>query len=181
MTKTLHDRLTLDELRATESYFELTPKQQKLVEVFIETNGDRVKAVMAAYATKSEKNARVLAYQVFDSPRVIECLSAYFQDDPMEDFKRDVRKAYHNKKITVAQVQAMTLHAKLNGWGTASLPSMHGRDAEPAPSPKPPPETVPQFFVGQRLTERDAQGIEHVGIVRALDADGRPSVVEEIQ
>jgi hypothetical protein len=182
------DRLTLDQLRAEQCYIELTPKQKKMVDHFIISNGDRVASVMAAYATKSEANARVLAYEFFASPRVVACLAAYFQNDPFEDFKAEVRKAYRNKKLTVAQVSALKLHADLNGWGSALLPDQHGRDAakpdEPAATEKAP--TLPanagpqRFKIGDRVTERDDQGILHIGRVTAVDSDGQVLDAEEI-
>lgn len=139
------ERLTIEQLRAEQCYIELTQKQKKLVETFISSNGDRVASVMSAYATKSRENAQILAYQFFTSPRVVACLAAYFQDDPLESFKAEVRRAYRNKKITVAQVRAMTLHAELNGWGSASLPSLHGRDsAEPVAESESPRPVAPQ-------------------------------------
>jgi len=133
-------RLTIEQLRAEQVFVELTPKQKTLVENYISTNGDRVKSVLAAYETKSEQNARVLAYELFSSPRVVACLAAYFQSDPLESFKADVRKAYANKKLTIAQVSAMKLHAEINGWTSASLPNW--RDAaEPTPKTKNPEAT----------------------------------------
>jgi hypothetical protein len=125
-------RLTLDQLHATQCFLALTPKQKKLIEAFIETNGDRTASVLAAYDVKNTRNAQVLAYQIFASPNVIACIAAYYQDDPLESFKAEVCKAYRSKRITVAQIRAMVLHADLNGWGSATLPkeSLHGKDAK---------------------------------------------------
>jgi hypothetical protein len=181
-----NERLTLEQLHETQCFIGLTSKQKRLVEAFVESNGDKTASVLAAYAVKNARNAQILASQVFASPAVVACLATYYQDDPLESFKAEVRRAYHNKKLTVAQVRAMTLHADLNGWGSASLPkdSLHGRDVEP--STEDPEENLqapadPEFYIGQRVTERDSAGVEHVGIVKALDASGRPSEIEEVK
>jgi hypothetical protein len=175
------DRLTLEQFRAEQCYLELTPKQKKLVETFISSNGDRVLSVMAAYATKSEANARILAYEFFASPRVVAALAAYFQDDPLESFKADLRKAYRNSKLSVAQVSAMELIAKVSGWGAASLPSglLHGHDKAENADPEP-AAPVKKFHVGQCVRHRRPDGSFHDVIIRAMNADGVPTKFEDV-
>jgi hypothetical protein len=163
------ERLTLDQLRATECWADLTRKQKLVVLAFIALDGDKTAAVQVAYNTRSEHNAQILSYQVFESPRVVAALTAYYQSDPLDSFKSDVRK----------------LFCELNGWGSASLPNMHGRDVQPEPSTDEPEAVEPvapqqTFTVGQRITERDSAGIEHIGIIKSLTPDGLPAEVQEV-
>lgn len=184
------DRLTLAELKATTVWTDLTSKQKVLVETFIQNGGDRVKAMLAAYAIKSPETARVLAYEYFTSPRVVACLTAYFQGDPLEDFKADVRAAYRNKDLSVAQVRALELHAKINGWASDSLPSFSKAEPE---NIKPTSKAAPavdnavggpiapkRFAVGDRVTERDEQGVLHKGIVTKVDEAGQIVDADEV-
>jgi hypothetical protein len=178
-----HEKLTLAQLRETQVFIALTPKQKRAVQVFVETNGDRQASVLAAYKVKNARNAAILSSQVFASPAVVACLAAYFQDEPLESFKNDVRKAFINRKITVAQVRALELLAELNGWGSASLPknSLHGRDAEPSTEePLPPIENgaAPVFTVGMLVQERSPDGVLHTGKVTAVAVDGTPTIEE---
>jgi hypothetical protein len=179
------ERLTLDQLRATECWADLTRKQKLVVLAFIALDGDKTAAVQVAYNTRSEHNAQILSYQVFESPRVVAALTAYYQSDPLDSFKSDVRKAYQNRRLSVAQVTALKLFCELNGWGSASLPNMHGRDVQPEPSTDEPEAVEPvapqqTFTVGQRITERDSAGIEHIGIIKSLTPDGLPAEVQEV-
>jgi hypothetical protein len=161
MTKIVHPRLTLEQLHEQTCYRELPPKQKKAVDVFIQNGGNKTEAVLAAYKVKSKENARVLSYAVFGSPTVIACLAAYFQDDPLASFTRACYAAYRRKKLTGAQVQALALIAKINGWGSAALPTemLHGRDAEPEES-QAPVEPIPTTRVPAGATPLvDDQGI----------------------
>jgi hypothetical protein len=130
------ERLSLDQLHATQVYSDLTPRQKILVETFIGSNGDRVAAVKAAYTTKSGEVARVMAYEAFASPRVIAALAAYFQSDPLEDFKAELRKAYRNKRLSIAQFNALKLHAEVCGWTSDSLPDKNDIDEPETSKPQ---------------------------------------------
>jgi hypothetical protein len=118
----MSNRLTVEQLKQQRCFRILTPKQQMMVLTFIGSDGDRVLAVLSAYQVKSPEVARVLAYEFFENPKVIACLAAYFQDDPLEMFKEDVRRAMHNRRLTVAQVAAMRLYCEMNSWKPGSLP-----------------------------------------------------------
>jgi hypothetical protein len=119
------ERLTLEQLQATPVFGDLTQRQQKLVETFIATNGDRIASVLAAYSVKTPSSARILAYEYFSSPRVIAAIAAYFQTSPLESFKAEVRKAYRNSKLSVAQIEALKLHAVLNGWHITAFKDLY--------------------------------------------------------
>jgi len=125
------DRLTLEQLKQESCFLDLTLKQQKAVEVFITSNGDRTAAVLAAYNVKPA-NAKILAYQIFESRRVVACLTVYFQDDPLESLKKLVARAMTKKHLTTAQVYALKFYCDLHDWKSALLPDIHGHDADDA-------------------------------------------------
>jgi len=186
MTSKHKERLTLEQLRAEQVYIELTSKQKVLVDTFIQTNGDRTASVLAAYATKSKENAQIMAYTVLSSPRVVACLSAYFQSDPLEDFKAEVRKAYRNRKLSVAQVDALKLHAELNGWSAETLQGLYKSKVSTAPEiskPQPVAQATadvpifpPRFQVGETCYQ-DGKPYR----VLTIDENGQPSAVDEIE
>jgi len=182
MTNTPKERLTIEQLRAEQVFTDLTPRQQKMIETFA-SSGDRIQAVLAAYNAKSPEVARVMAYEFFANPKVVACLTVYFQDDPLEVFKREVRRAYHNKNLSVAQVQAMKMFCDLNGWGAASLPDLHGRDADGEPetskpqpvAPAVPGPTTNRFQVGDIATQ-DGERYR----ITAVDENGKPTAVDSL-
>ncbi|MFZ3374520.1 MAG: hypothetical protein WA183_03100 [Chthoniobacterales bacterium] len=156
-------RLTLAELQATDCYTELTPRQKVLVDTFVTSGGDRLLATQTAYKTASGEVARVMAYRAFATPRVIAALAAYFQSEPLEDFKAEVRRAYRSRKLTIAQVRAMELHADMNGWASASLPSVHGRDTRlPEPDQETPKTSKPRR-VDAGVTDAPALKVADLG------------------
>ena len=57
-------KLSIEQLRREHCYFVLSVKQQKMVEVYLGT-GDKVKAVQAAFNTKSAQVAKVMTYHYF--------------------------------------------------------------------------------------------------------------------
>jgi hypothetical protein len=133
----IKERLSFEQLKQEPCFTNLTPKQRLMIETFIASNGDRVLAVKTAYNAKTLDIARVMAYELFENPKIIACLAIYFQDDPLDVFKRDVQRAWRNKRLSIAQVQAMKLYCDVNGWGSGSLPNLHGPgSAEPARSAK---------------------------------------------
>jgi len=164
------ERLSLAQLRAEQCFLDLTPRQKKMIEVFVESDGDKVLAVTTAYTPKSAEVARVMSYELFESPKVIACLTAYFQDDPMDVFKRAVRRAMTRKRLTVAQVTAMKLYCDLNGWGSKSLPNTHGHDsAEPTADSE-----TPRPALDSRVPPGATPLVDGSGVVRGYRTlDGR--------
>ncbi len=165
----IKERLPLEQLAQERCYLDLTPKQQKLVKTFIESNGNRILAVTTAYDVKNAEVARVLSYEVFANPKIIACLAIYFQDDPLDVFKREVERAWRNRRLSVAQVQAMKIYCDLNGWGSGSLPNLHGREpakpVSPAKSRAKSPKVTPADPLA-RVPEGATPLMDKAGVLR---------------
>lgn len=118
------NRMPLDQLKETEEYQCLTPKQKLFVATYcegglVDGNYDPVIAVMVAYKCKSIETARVMSYSMMQSLRIIAVLNRHFNKTPIEDVLVQVNRAIHNKKVTNAQVQALRLKCEILG-----IPSM---------------------------------------------------------
>jgi len=116
-------KLTIQELHRTEAYRALTQKQQRLVELFLET-GDKVKSILSVFRCKSEETARTMTYDYFGKPRVLECIAVANGEDPERaTFDAELERAIHNRKINPQQVKALQLFAKVHGYGVAEIES----------------------------------------------------------
>jgi hypothetical protein len=62
----------------------------------------------------------------FANPKVVACLTVYFQDDPFEVFNEEVLRAFRNRKFSMAQLGALKKYCELNGWIAGSLPPENG-------------------------------------------------------
>ncbi len=63
-------KFTIEQLRRERTYLDLTPQQQKLVEIFLGTS-NKLAAVQAAYNCKSVESARTMSYSLFANPKVV--------------------------------------------------------------------------------------------------------------
>ena len=134
-------RLTLDEIRNTQEYSILTGKQQMYVETYcasgIDTGTyDPVLAAQTAYACRSRENARVMSYALMANIRIIAVLNRHFNREPIEEFLVQVDRAIQNKKLSIAQLQALKLKGDVLGY-TTRLPGTNG-----FPSGTLPPDVV---------------------------------------
>lgn len=114
----LTSKLSLDELQLTPEYGKLTPKQRLWVSTYIQSGMehgeyDAILATRTAFAVKSMENARIMSYSVLENIRVIEVLNIHFKLDPIAAFSKIIDRAISNKKITMAQVQALRLKCEL--------------------------------------------------------------------
>lgn len=156
------EKLSIEALRREHCYLILSAKQQRLIDVYLAT-GDKAKAVQVAFNCKPA-SARVMQYTYFRKPNVIACLAvASGADAEREKFNAELTKAIRNPRTTRNQISALKLFAETHGY------LMSAADDE-----------TPRFKVGDRVTQRDDAGMLHAGIVRALDADGVPSEIEEV-
>lgn len=123
-------RLTLDEVKATQEYSILTGKQQLFTETYI-AGGigtgtyDPIEATMTAYSCKSKENARVMSYSLMANIRIVAVLNRHFNREPLEEFLIQVDRAILNKKLSVANLNALKLKADILGYG-ARLPGVGG-------------------------------------------------------
>lgn len=116
-------RLTLEQIKATQEYAVLTGKQQLFVETYcasgIDTGTyDPVLAALTAYKCASKENARVMSYSLMSNIRIIAVLNRHFNREPIEEFLIQVDRAIQNKKLTVAQLNALKLKGDILGYTT---------------------------------------------------------------
>jgi hypothetical protein len=156
------------------------------IESWIASDGDRVFSTSSAYDCAHAEAARSFSYEVLSSPAVIACLAAYYQDDPLAEFKSQVSRAVRNSRLTTAQIRALELMARLNGWGDSSLPNRNGYEPVESEEPSVPKvEVLPYsamrvYKVGDFVRDQDASG-SHVGLVEAVNAKGQATKVAEVQ
>jgi hypothetical protein len=187
MTTTKIARMTIEELRQQECYLGLRPKQRMFIEGWIASGGDRVFSTSSAYDCKHADVARAFRYEVLSSPAVIACLAAFYQDDPLREFKDQVSRAVRNNRLTTAQIRALELMARLNGWGDGSLPNRNGQESEPESEAAVhnvavlPYSPTRMYKVGDFVRDQDATGAVHIGLVESIGANGQPSKVVEVQ
>src|ERR1700691_2233198 len=117
MATTKIARMTIEELRLQDCYLGLRPKQRMFIEGWIASGGDRGFSTSSAYDCKHADVARAFSYEGLSRPAVVACLAAFYQDDPLKEFKDQVGRAVRNSRLTTAQIRALELMARLNGWG----------------------------------------------------------------
>ncbi len=153
--------ITTAEFHASREFLALTEGQRKWVDIFIETS-DANRATREAYSATDDAYIAMFTRKTETSPRILAALDLYFARSPREKFLRDLQLDIKQSK-GVARVEARRLFAKVTGL----------IDGVPV-------EIEPRFKVGDRVTQRDDAGIVHMGIVRAIDADGCATQIEEV-
>ena len=109
-TTPMGERLSIEQLRRKQAFLDLPEKQQKMLEVFLET-GNKLQAIQAAFNRKSQQTARTMAYAYFKMPGVIACLAVAKGIDPeLEKFEETVRRAVMNNQLTHSQLGALRLY-----------------------------------------------------------------------
>lgn len=122
----LSRRISVEALKKTPEFQRLTAKQQLFVETYcgggmIDGIYNAVGATMVAYRCKSMEVARIMSYSLLANIRIVEVLARHFNAEPIEDFLVELNRAIHNKKLTLAQLQALKLKADVLGF-TVRLP-----------------------------------------------------------
>lgn len=129
-------KMSLAELEQRPEYLRLTERQMLFVSTFIADDQighyDPERAVLAAYKCKSRESARVMAYSQMQNPRIIDVLNIYFGRDASAAFLEEVNRAIRNRKLTLAQMEAMMLKSRILGIGTA----LRGRPRAQKPKPE---------------------------------------------
>ena len=126
-------RLTIEEIKATQEYSILTGKQQLFIETYCQSGIDTgtydpKSAAMIAYSCKSLEVARIMSYALMSNIRIVAALNRHFNREPLEAFLIQVDRAIINKKLTVAQFNALKLKGDILGYttrlpGTNNMPS----------------------------------------------------------
>ena len=114
-------RLSLEQVKETTEYKKLTPKQQLFVATYIagglaDGNYDAVHATRTAYPCRSEEVARIMSYAIMANIRIIAVLNRHFGAEPIEEFLVLLDRAINNKRITIAQVNALKLKCDILGY-----------------------------------------------------------------
>src|SRR5579864_2503363 len=119
----MSNKLTLEEIKTTQEYSILTGKQQLFIETYIRSGLDTgtydpVLAAQTAYTVKNRENARVMSYALMANIRIVAVLNRHFAKEPLAEFIEQVDRAIRNKKLSVAQLQALKLKGDLLGYTT---------------------------------------------------------------
>lgn len=115
------NRMPLAELEVLPEYLRLTQKQKLFVATYCEFgladgNYDAVEAARVAYQCKNREVARIMSYSLMQNIRIIAVLNRHFNATPIEEFLAMLDKAINNKKLTVAQIQALRLKCEILGF-----------------------------------------------------------------
>jgi hypothetical protein len=180
--------MTLADLKPAFEYQCLTPRQRLFVDTLLtsgESSGtyDALLATRVAYPDARPSSVVVRASQVQSHPKVRRLLNIYFgrpeaEPDPFfDELKRAIRKTIKRDGITIAVQRAISFYVAKTG-----LQPVPGVEAEPE-QPASPTIIVPpaKFFVGQRVTEKDNAGVDHIAVILAVDAEGNVTDYEEVQ
>ncbi len=124
-------RLTLAEIKNTQEYSLLTGKQQLFIETYVQGGIDTgtydpIAATLTAYKCKSRENARVMSYSMMANIRIVAVLNRHFNREPIEEFLIQIDRAIQNKKLSIAQLQALKLKGDILGYATR-LPGTIGQ------------------------------------------------------
>ena len=177
------NRMNLAELSKTMEFRLLSPKMARFVETylqgFIETGAlDPLAATQSSYDCRTEESARVFGYQLLANSKIVAVLDQFFGIDPEKAFIRTLKRAMHNPKIPVAQVDAMRLYMRLTG-----ITAPGGLEGLEQPGAK----TEPPMIDGGRTTGTHRFGIGDICVqdsknyrVVRVDATGKILEAEEI-
>ena len=114
-------RMPLSEIRLTPEYQKLTPKQQLFVAAYVDGglldgHYDPIAATRTAYECKTPEVARIMSYSLMANIRIVAVLNRHFQTEPIEEFMVMLDRAINNKKLTVAQLNALKLKCDILGF-----------------------------------------------------------------
>ena len=164
----------------------LSPRQKIWVQTLLESGEktgtyDFVEATKTAYPDAHGRSIVVRSSQLQSHSKIKEILGIYFgrpeaECDPFfSELKRAIRRSIkQDGKISTAVQRAITFYAAKTGMSALQKES---------PEPEPEPEEVPvpaKCQVGDRVEEKDQDGIVHVGIVTAVDDQGNATDWSEV-
>ena len=167
------EQLTLDQLQREKVFLCLTPRQQRLVIAYLTNGHDKIAAIKSAFDCKSS-SVRIMSYNYFNKRQIVAVLAVAAGGDPeREQFDLDLHRAIQNPRTTRNQISALRLMAQTRGYIVSAEPAADAVDETETPS-------THTFKIGDRVTQRDDAGIEHVGIVRRIDDEGRAIEIAEV-
>jgi len=167
MATATQSTISKEVFHSSKEYLSLTSGQKRWIDAFVETL-DANLSTRKAYGASDDAYVAMFTRKIETSPRILAALDLFFVRSPREKFLRDLQNDIA-RSTGVARIEARRLFAKITGLIDGAL------DSEPD-------ETSPaNFFVGQLVTQRDEMGTIHTGRVLAVDANGRPTEIEEVQ
>jgi len=149
-------RMSMEELRTTREYARLTERQKMFIETYcsaglVDGKYDAVVATLLAYKCKDAEVARIMSYSLMANIRIVAVLDRHFGETPVESFLKTLERAIHNKKLTIAQLQALRLKCDIMGFasgiprgnfGTHDLTNRPSAAQPGASKPKKPKKTA---------------------------------------
>jgi hypothetical protein len=170
-------------LAASAEWRHLTRQQKLWLTAYLTNGSDVLAATRHAYPDATAKSQAVMAHQILHAPGIIDALDVWKWRAENARTQLLSQAEYQLARCEPGSVSAQRLLAQIE---RLTLGISHGRRAlededpnEPVAEP-PIAGPAPVFTVGMRVTERVAAGVVHIGIVKALDASGRPSKIEEV-
>lgn len=181
--------MTLAELQQTPEYADCSDKMKLWLGTLFENGFDYVAATAAAFTCK---DPQAFSSSVRQWPAVRAVLNVYRGLSAFDIWMEDVQRASRSRRTTTAQIQALKMQADAMGWN-AEGPDARLRQATAPARPKPSsdaglreaesvggPAAPKRFKVGDRVVEKDDQGVVHVGIVTKVDDAGQILDGEEV-
>lgn len=176
-------RMNVYELSLTPEFNRLSPKMamwlMAYVQNFIDTGAfDPLSATKAAYQCGSDENARTFGYQLLANSKIIAALDCFFGNSPERASLRVVTtKADQNRKRLLKEVEANLEAADEGSVAAQRLLAqkerlLFGQVKDGLVDSQTPGR---KYAVGDLFTQRG-----HTGRVLAIDAEGKPTQVEEI-
>jgi hypothetical protein len=157
--------MTMEAFRASQEFKALTQKQQKWVNLFVETQ-DGGLATREAYGDETSPEYRsMLTRKIETSPRMLAALDLYFQRTPRDRFVRDLENDVRRAK-GVAKIQARRLLGQALGLIDGSFGDI---DAGTVEGPEMRADQIRGMKIGS-IVRVDGASYR----VSKVDADGRP-------
>ncbi len=113
--------MTAHELSQTIEFGHLSPKMATWVLSYVQNFLDKgtfdpLTSTKAAYQCATEESARTFGYQLMAHPKILLTLNRFFGDSPEQAFLKQVEKAIYRRRLTIAQIRALELLCRVNGW-----------------------------------------------------------------
>jgi len=158
--------LTLEELRITPEFQQLTEREKLFVATYISNGYDQTHAVRTAYDCKDDGVASRMSYRLLAHLRIVMVLARYREEVPKETFLHLLRRAGLKNGITREQLSAFRLYAEVNGWIKApkqKAPETSDASVNPIKSLLPVPEYDLEEYEPEKpewRVERDAKRLK---------------------
>ena len=132
----VNQRMNAQELSQTVEFAHLSPKMAAwvlaYVQSFLDTGTfDPLSATKASYHCSNDESARTFGYQLMANAKILLTLNRFFGESPEQSFLKQVEKAIYSRRLTIAQVRALELLCRANGWANGIPRSKNIKLSEP--------------------------------------------------